>query len=192
MLPTSETLLNGLIENDQSAWARLYRDYEPWINDFLSEKYGLAKADIDEVVNDTLLSLVKIMPTYKYDKEGKGAFHSLVLKIASNKTKDLFEKRRRYAERVKTFSEIPVVSGADWRREVFNIALRRVFADETIQQSTKIAFRRYVQLGEPADVVAKELGLEVNALYQIKNRIKQRISEEVKLIQEADERGYRA
>ena len=188
MLPTSETLLNGLIENDQSAWARLYRDYEPWVADFLAEKYGLARADIDEVVNDTLLALVKIMPTYEYDKDGKGAFHSLVLKIAVNKTKDLFDKRRRYAERIKTFSEIPVVSEKDWRREVFNIALRRVFADETIQQSTKIAFRRYVQLGEPADVVAKELGLEVNALYQIKNRIKQRISEEVKLIQEADER----
>ena len=39
-------------------------------------------------------------------------------------------------------------------------------ADASIQDSTKIAFRRHVQLGESAAEVAADLGLEVNALYQ--------------------------
>ena len=74
----------------------------------------------------------------------------------------------------------------DWRLETFNMALRRVFADPAISETTKIAFRRFVQLGENAEKVADELGLTVNNLYQIKNRMKMRIKAEVEKIREND------
>ena len=121
-----------------------------------------------------------MMPTYRYDKAKKGAFHSLLLKIAQNKAIDRLRKLKRTAEELEKFAAEPVtISEEDWRREIFNAALRRVMADASIQESTKIAFRRHVQLGEPAAEVAADLGLEVNALYQIKNRMKERIAAEV-------------
>ena len=87
---------------------------------------------------------------------------------------------KRTAEELEKFAAEPVaLSEEDWRREIYNAALRRVMADASIQESTKIAFRRHVQLGESAAEVAADLGLEVNALYQIKNRMKEKIAAEV-------------
>ena len=64
------------------------------------------------------------------------------------------------------------------------MALRRVFADPAIGETDKIAFRRHVQLAEPAETVARELGITVNNLYQIKNRMKKRLAEEIRGVME--------
>ena len=184
MLQTTETLLKGLAANDQNRWARFYRDYAPWIESILLKR-GLVHEDAEEVVHDTLVELVRIMPTYQYDKAKKGAFHSLLFKIAQNKAIDKLRKNRAEAERLAAFAAEPLAPpDEDWRRETFNMALRRVFADPNISETSKIAFRRFVQLGESAETVARELGLETNNLYQIKSRIKSRIAEEIRRLQE--------
>ena len=64
------------------------------------------------------------------------------------------------------------------------MALRRVYADPAIGETAKIAFRRHVQLAEPAETVADELGITVNNVYQIKNRMKKRLAGEIRAIQE--------
>ena len=180
MLTTTETLLKGLAEGNEGRWARFYRDYAPFLEEFVSRKFPLAHEDAEEIVSDTLIDIAKMMPTYRYDKAKKGAFHSLLAKIAQNKAIDRLRKLKRTAEELTKFAAEPItLSEDDWRREIFNAALRRVMADASIQESTKIAFRRHVQLDEPAAEVAADLGLEVNALYQIKNRMKERIAAEV-------------
>ena len=184
MLQTTETLLKGLAANDQNRWARFYRDYAPWIENLLLKR-GLSHEDAEEVVHDTLVELVRIMPTYRYDRTHKGAFHSFLFKIAQNKAIDRLRKIKAEAERLSSFAAEPLSpSDEDWRRETFNMALRRVFADPGIGEASKIAFRRFVQLGEPAETVAHELGLTVNNLYQIKNRLKKRLTDEVRRLQE--------
>ena len=169
MLQTTETLLQGLAANDQNRWARFYRDYAPWIENNLLRR-GLSHEDAEEVV---------------HDKARKGAFHSLLFKIAQNKAIDRLRKIKGEAERLAAFASEPLLpSDEDWRRETFNMALRRVFANPDIGETSKIAFRRFVQLGEPAETVAHELGLTVNNLYQIKNRLKKRLTDEVRRLQE--------
>ena len=180
MLTTTETLLKGLAEGNEGRWARFYRDYAPFLEDFVSRKFPLAHEDAEEIVSDALIDIAKMMPTYRYDKAKKGAFHSLLAKIAQNKAIDRLRTLKRTAEELEKFAAEPVaLSEEDWRREIYNAALRRVMADASILESTKIAFRRHVQLGESAAEVAADLGLEVNALYQIKNRMKERIAAEV-------------
>ena len=184
MLETTDTLLRGLAEGSESRWARFYRDYTPWIESFL-HKFGLSKADSDEVVHDTLVALAKQMSGYKYDKAKYGPFHSYILKIAQNKAIDRIRKNRAESERLAQLAAEPLIPNEeDWRRETFNMALRRVFADPSIGETSKIAFRRFVQLGEDAAKVAADLGITTNNLYQIRSRIKQRIAEEVQRIQE--------
>ena len=189
MLETTDTLLKGLTANDQNRWARFYRDYAPWIESHLCKR-GLAPQDAEEVVHDTLVELVGIMPTYHYDKTNKGAFHSLLFKIAQNKALDRLRKIKSEADKIERFSAEPLLpSDEDWRREILNIALRRVFADPSVSEVHKVAFRRFVQCGEPAEAVATSLGITVNNLYQIKSRIKNRLTDEIAALQASLENG---
>ena len=191
MLTTTETLLKGLAEGNESRWARFYRDYAPFLENIITGKYHLSHADAEEIISETMIDIAKMMPTYKYDKEKKGAFHSLLAKIAQNKTINRLRKEQRSAAALEKFAAEPIViSDEDWQRETFDIALRRVFADPTIRESSKIAFRRVVQLGEEVSTVARDLGLEPNAVYQIRNRMKERLREEVQKIQESSPDGF--
>ena len=187
MLTTTETLLKGLAAGSESRWARFYRDYAPFLESVVLNKCPfLSHADAEEIVSETMIDIAKMMPTYQYDKEKKGAFHSLLAKIAQNKAIDRFRRDERYAAALEKFVQEPIViSDDDWQRETFDMALRRVFADPTIRESSKVAFRRVVQQGEDVTAVARDLGLEANAIYQIKSRMKEQLQEEVRKIQES-------
>ena len=186
MLTTTETLLKGLAAGNENRWARFYRDYAPFLESVVLKKYpSMSHADAEDIVSETMIDIAKMMPTYHYDKEKKGAFHSLLVKIAQNKAIDRFRKDERYAAKLEEFAQEPImISDDDWRHETYNMALRRVFADPAIRESSKIAFRRVVQQGDDVATVARELGLAPNAIYQIKNRMKERLQEEVRKIQD--------
>ena len=185
MITTTETLLEKLAAGDEARWARFYRDYAPFLETFLRKaKPELSPADAEEVISETMIDIAKLMPTYTYDKAKKGAFHSLLYSIAHHKACDrIRELGKESANRAKFAAEPFAISGEDWRRARYEAALRRVLADTTIQSSTKIVFRRVVQLGEPVETVAADLGLTANAIYQIRDRIKKRLTEEVKKLE---------
>ena len=161
----------------------------------------LSPSDVEDVIHETLIALIALMPAYRHDRAGKGAFHSLVLRIAQNKAYDLLRRETRAQNHRVTFVADPTagstdaaephisleLSDTDWRRELCAMALRRVLADPTIRSSSKIAFRRYAILGEPAARVAADLGISVNALYQIKNRLTERLTAEVRTLEAEDE-----
>ena len=179
MLETTDTLLKGLAEGNQSRWARFYRDYSPWIENFLRTR-GLSAHDAEEILHDTLVALSKQMSSYSYDKAKFGPFHSYILKIARNKAVDRMRRNAAYANVLQRFAdEPPAGDESDWRKATFEIALRRVFANPDYGETTRLAFRRYVQLGEDAETVARDLGITVNNLYQIKRRIKDAVGKEV-------------
>ena len=185
MLTTTETLLKGLAAGNESRWARFYRDYAPFLEKVVREKSpGLSQSDVEEIVSDTMIDLAKLMPNYNYDRAKKGPFHSYLAGIAKHKAVDLSKKLGRDAENLAKFAAEPFsISGEDWRRARYEAALRRVLTDTTIQSSTKIVFRRVIQLGEPVDAVAADLGLTANAIYQIRDRMKKRLTEEVKKLE---------
>ena len=183
MIPTTETLLKGLAEGNEARWARFYRDYAPFLESFLADKFNIGHADAEDIISETLVDIARQMPTYRYDKARNGSFHSLLYKIAQNKTLDWLKKQRRESLRLEAYSAeklaLSAPSADDWRNALYAAALRRVMADPSIRESSKIAFRRVVQQGEDAQTVAAELNMEVNALYQIRSRIKNRLAEEV-------------
>lgn len=185
MITTTETLLEKLAAGNEARWARFYRDYAPFLETFLRKaKPELSPADAEEVISETMIDIAKLMPTYTYDKAKNGAFHSLLYSIARNKACDRLRKLRQERDHLEKFAAEPfTISGEDWRRARYDAALRRVLADTTIQSSTKIVFRRVIQLGEPVETVAADLGLTANAIYQIRDRMKKRLTEEVKKLE---------
>ncbi len=46
MLETTDTLLKGLAEGNESRWARFYRDYAPLIERTLTNR-GISRADAE-------------------------------------------------------------------------------------------------------------------------------------------------
>lgn len=172
MLQKTETLLAGFAANDETRWARFYRDYAPYIENTLRRNTPLSPSDIEDVINEPLVALVALMPAYRHDRAGKGAFHSLVLRIAQNKAYDFLRRETRAQNRHAAFAADPAagpsvaaepsftleMSETDWRRELCAMVLRRVLADPAVRSSSKIAFRRYAILGEPAERVAPTLG----------------------------------
>ena len=67
-------------------------------------KHGISHEDAEEAIQETLVDLVKIMPSYKYDKARNGAFHSLLFKIAQNKAVDRMRKAKADADKTATKS----------------------------------------------------------------------------------------
>ena len=71
MLTTTETLLKGLAAENESRWARFYRDYAPFLESIVLKKYpSTSHADAEEIVSETTIDIAKMMPTYRYDTMG--------------------------------------------------------------------------------------------------------------------------
>ena len=61
MLQTTETLIAGLAANDETRWARFYRDYAPYIENTLLDNTPLSPSDVEDVIHETLVALVAII-----------------------------------------------------------------------------------------------------------------------------------
>lgn len=195
MVSTSETLLADLARGAEATrWTEFVSIYDPITRDFLRSRFGFNSADLDDLVQGVMIELLKKIPTLRYSKSQPQRFHSLLFRIASNRAID--EIRRNSARNAlhAKFGEQGEVASSQgnedaWRQTLFTIALKRVMSDPTIRESSKIAFRRVAILGESAEKVSEDLGLNPNAIYQIKNRITARLRAEVSELEELSPYG---
>ena len=66
--PTSATLLNDLARDSQHArWGEFVARYRPMMEEFLRKAFP--SVDADETVQETLVSLIRQMPVYRYVPE---------------------------------------------------------------------------------------------------------------------------
>jgi DNA-directed RNA polymerase specialized sigma24 family protein len=66
--PTSATLLNDLAHDSQHArWGEFVARYRPMMEEFLRKAFP--SVDADETVQETLVSLIRQMPVYRYVPE---------------------------------------------------------------------------------------------------------------------------
>ena len=92
---TRATLL-ARIKNidDHKSWNKFYDTYWRLIYS-VALKRGLKEAEAQDVLQETMLSVAKQMPGFKYDPE-LGSFKSWLLKTARWRIMDQFRKRQRY------------------------------------------------------------------------------------------------
>src|SRR5436190_370928 len=143
-LLTRRTLLTRLKRwDDQEGWTIFFNTY--WSLIYSSAiKMGLAEDEAEDVVQDTVISVSKAMPGFKYDSS-RGTFRAWLLKITSCRIRDRI--RRRPAELlvqsiVSTDDELeendPISNAMnplpelehewdrDWERALLSAALERV------------------------------------------------------------------
>ena len=159
---TSTTLLRDLAASAENArWAEFVTRYRPMMESYMRERFPSVEAD--DVIQETFLGVIKALPNYKYDPDEKGSFHNYLTGILRNKALCAVDAKCRalqIEERMKLAvgGESPSLheqSYAEWRESLFQIALRQLMADETIQERTK--------------QVLSALPLRANRLRQLQN-----------------------
>lgn len=185
---TSRTLLHDLGKDARSPrWEEFVARYRPMMKSFLAARYPSLAQEADDLVQETLVALLRALPDYRYAPGEQGSFHNYLTGILRNKAAMLL--RRRAAESARdaraSAEPDPPQSRADeeaaardedeWRDAVLQIALRQLLADDSVQERTKQVFVRVAVEGEDPASVAEAFGVSRNAVDQMKSRMMRRL-----------------
>jgi RNA polymerase sigma-70 factor (ECF subfamily) len=187
---THITLLQRLADGQQAAWRDFHDRYSELILGFCRAR-GVHGADADDVLQDVLLGLAKAMPGFQYDP-AKGRFRGYLRTATLHAI--LRRSRQNHAGPALEAIE-PPGDGADaatdqqwevqWRRYHLRRALRSM-ASEVSDRDMEV-FDRYAVLSEDPGSIAQDLGLSVDAVYQIKSRLTRRLATIIQ--QQIDDEG---
>ena len=93
---TSKTLLRDLGADARSPrWAEFISRYRPMMESFLAARYPSLAPDADDLVQETLVALLRALPDYRYVPGEQGSFHNYLTGILRNKAASLLRRRGR-------------------------------------------------------------------------------------------------
>lgn len=174
----SSLLLQLGSESAENAWQEFLRIYRPLI-DRAVRKVGVPPQDHEDAVQDVLMQLVKVLPTFSYQKR-RGFFRHWLRHVTRNKAID-FRRRR---------SGVPVPSDqldpctvhddpAAWLREFRQGLLQSAMTcvEPEFRPRTWQCFVLHVIEQRPAADTALHVGVSVNAVYVNASRVVARLRE---------------
>lgn len=195
MIDTSESLLDRLkVDGAQDAWKEFYHLYWGAILRY-GRKLGLNQHQAEEVLQETMVTLMRILPTFAYDRN-KGRFRNFLLTIVHRRS--LATLRRASQLRQTEWDETDDAHSTSpfpnentlekeailrWQETLVEEAIRRVRESGRLDEHTFAVFEAYAIQRRPVEEVAQEFGLKENVVYQIRYRILQRVQAEVALLQ---------
>src|SRR5881394_2363894 len=92
LFPTRRSLLSRLRDlGDQESWSDFFHSYWRLIYE-VALKAGLSDTEAQEVVQETVISVAKQMPGFRYDP-ARGKFKGWLLQITRRRIADLVRKR---------------------------------------------------------------------------------------------------
>ena len=191
---TSTTLLKDLAKDSQHArWGEFVARYRPMMEAFMRERFP--SLDADDVIQETLIELIKAFPVYHYSPREKGHFHNYLTGILRHRALRLAdEESRRAARQVPSVgqmvADMPSFLAAEeesaWRASLLEIALQQLLSDSTIHERTRQVFARVAVNGEKPEAVAAAFGITRNAVDQMKSRLMARLRELVAALEKVD------
>jgi RNA polymerase sigma-70 factor (ECF subfamily) len=179
---TSVSLLDRLHRpDDPAAWDRFVALYTPLLY-YWARRLGLQQSDAADLVQDVFVLLVKKLPEFAYDPHK--SFRNWLRTVLLNRWREL---RRRPVLSAAGEAGLSGVAGPDDAEEIDEAELRQQLVVRALQlmqaefqDSTWRACWEVVVKGRPAEAVAAELGLSVNAVYLAKGRVLRRLRRELK------------
>lgn len=177
---TSISLLERVrVSGDEASWRTLVEIYTPLIRGWLNRHAGL-DADSEDVIQNVLTVVVRRIPEFRREPR-VGAFRTWLRTITINCFRDAWKLRRRVNVAADSHVDQLLEQLADpanglshvWDEEHDRHVTQRLlqiirgeFTEKTWQ-----AFQRFALADEPAETVAAELGLTVNAVFIAKSRV---------------------
>ncbi len=188
---TSMGLLRDLGGEAESArWTEFVRLYDPlfryWLAGMRKTHPSLSQMLDDDIVQETLVFMMKAFPKFKYDPE-RGHFRGFLYQCLRNKALKVMESYRLLrggkvlfdsdmAETLSAQTAEPENSssalGFDGiHREIWDILLKRVFSSGKFSKQSQTVFKLVVEGEMPTEEIGARYGLKANAVYQLKTRV---------------------
>jgi RNA polymerase sigma factor (sigma-70 family) len=193
-IPTRQSLLSRLKNcDDQESWRVFFDTYWKLIYG-AGRKAGLTDAEAQDVVQETVLSVLKSMPHFKYKAE-QGSFKAWLLRLTSWRIVDQFRKRQRGVEVLEPNSDASTVTSGigqlvdpaglkleslwddEWEANLVEAALERV--KKKVDSKHYQIFDLYVLKKWPVMKVTRILRVNPGKVYLTKHRIGNLIKKEI-------------
>ena len=184
---TSTSLLRRVRAQDPEAWRRLVDLYGPVIYQWCRYA-GVAADDSNDLVQDVFGAVVTHLESFRRDRQGD-SFHGWLRTITQNKIRDHFRARQGEAlgqggstahQQLLQVAEPLEPSETDSPNGADGSLLRRAL--ESIRDQFEVrtwqAFWQLTIDRRTGAEVAQELGISIQAAYQAKYRVLQRMREE--------------
>jgi RNA polymerase sigma-70 factor (ECF subfamily) len=181
MLETSHSLLDRLCRQpDADAWNRLVELYTPVLRAWLKRYDVLSAADVDDLVQDVLLTLSKEMP--RFQPAAPGAFRSWLRTILVNRLRHFWRSRQNrpiavggsdFLKELEQLSDGDTHASQMWDSEHDRRLMTRLLelVEPQFERQTWLAFRRQALDGLNADRVSAELKMPLHSVYAAKSRV---------------------
>jgi RNA polymerase sigma-70 factor (ECF subfamily) len=198
LIPTRATLIQRLKDwQDQSSWQDFFDTYWKLIYG-VALKGGLTAVEAQDVVQETMISVAKHMPTFEYDP-AIGSFKTWLLNMTRWRITDQLRKRGPFAaghppaEETATGTrtvdkvvdpnsrDLDALWDAEWEKNLLDAALAKV--KRRLDPQKYQIFDLYVNKGWPPEKVAATFGISVDQVYLAKHRTTEMIKEEVKRLE---------
>ena len=198
LIPTRQSLLSRLKDlDDQESWRTFFETYWKLIYS-TAMRAGLSDAEAQDVVQETISSVLKTLPEFRYSTE-KGSFKSWLLNLTRWRIVDQLRKRQKgiaaLPGNATSTSTAPIERIADpagvaldaawdqeWESNLMEAALERV--KRKVDPKQYQLFDLYVVKGWPVAKVAEVLGASRSNIYIIKHRISNLIKKEIARLHE--------
>jgi RNA polymerase sigma factor (sigma-70 family) len=199
LIPTRASLIRRLKDwQDQPSWEEFFQTYWKLIYG-VARKADLSDAESQDVVQETMASVAKHMPTFRYDP-AIGSFKAWLLNLTRWRIIDQLRKRGPLMEK----RSLSVDSGretdplenmvdpaslrlddwwdAEWENNLLEAASAKV--RRRIEPQKYQVFDFYVNKAWPPEKVAERFHVSIDQVYVIKSRVTEAIRTEVKRLQE--------
>lgn len=176
---------------DAAGWREFFDTYWELIYR-VARRSGLGDADAQEIVQETMLSVAKQMPGFRYDP-AQGRFKAWLLRVVHRRVADFW--RTGVAQRERTIAlddadvedtpaaDFEALWDAEWREQTLAAALRRVRAKVSVKQF--MIFEMVVLREVPVAEIKRGLGVNAAQVYLARHRVGKLLEEELRRVEAA-------
>jgi len=194
LIPTRATLIQRLKDwQDHTSWQDFFDTYWRLIYG-TAIKSGLTATEAQDVVQETMISVAKHMPSFKYDPT-IGSFKTWLLNMTRWRITDQLRKRGPFAARPSSFDDpatgtrivdkvvdpmsrdLDALWDMEWEKNLLNAAMAKV--KRRLDPQKFQIFDLYVNKEWTPEKVAATFGISVDQVYLAKHRTTELIREEV-------------
>ena len=193
-IPTRQSRLGRLANwSDQESWRVFFDTYWKLIYG-AATRAGLTDAESQDVVQETVISVLKGMPNFKYDAK-KGSFKGWLLRLTSWRIADQLRKRQRRIDdrnragdtstgtaRIEQVADplglrLEATWDEEWEKNLLEAAVERV--KKKVDPAHYQVFDLYAIKLWPVTKVAKTMKVNSGKVYLIKHRVSRLIKKEI-------------
>ena len=189
-IPTRASLLERLKDlGDQASWEQFHRTYRELIYS-VARRAGLNEIEANEVVQETLISVARKMPEFKYDP-AVDSFKGWLLKVTRWRILDQLERRKRSQSlctsaatvegegtRTVTIERVPDPAGFDPATIWDEARIKRQVRPEQYE-----IYHLHVILERPVREVRRTLGVSAGQVYLAKHRVGALLKKEIRRLE---------